>query len=192
MEGGRRRPYLSTDQDHFQRVTTRPLRKHLRQVSKTFDQWYLRRCANVIITVLHVRKGHFMFLKAVADSHICRRTETIFGLWQLDHQENTSAKFRKTSDKRFHTRWANKKNKIWQTAAIFQEHFRHVTTWLIGEYLSKFSKQSYKWSWRGCPNKKMLTDGQTDGQKDAGLIPFRKALPGQSPETTSRRANNIG
>ena len=41
-----RRPHLSTDRNHFRADTTRPLGKHLGQVSKTSDQWPRRRCDN--------------------------------------------------------------------------------------------------------------------------------------------------
>ena len=40
------RPYLSTDRNHIQMCTTRPLEEQLRQVSKKFDQWSRPRCDN--------------------------------------------------------------------------------------------------------------------------------------------------
>ena len=46
-----RRLYLSTDQNHFQVDTTRPLLKPLRQVLNKFDQWSRRRFDNEIVTV---------------------------------------------------------------------------------------------------------------------------------------------
>ena len=38
------RPYLSMDQNHFQKDTASSLGEHLRQVSKKSDQWSPRRC----------------------------------------------------------------------------------------------------------------------------------------------------
>ena len=52
IKDGCRRPYLSTDQNHFWACTTRPLGEHLRNISKKSDQWPRRRCNNEIVTVL--------------------------------------------------------------------------------------------------------------------------------------------
>ena len=43
---GHRRPYLSSDRNHFRACTIRPLEEQHRQVTKKSDQWSLRRCDN--------------------------------------------------------------------------------------------------------------------------------------------------
>ena len=66
---GCRWPYLSTDRNHFQACTTRPLGKHLGQVSKKSDPWSRRRCNNEIVTVLS--KGQIAILKMAAVRPYC-------------------------------------------------------------------------------------------------------------------------
>ena len=64
IKDGCQLPYLSMDQNHFRACTTRPLGKHLRQVSKISYQWSRRRCDNEIVTVLS--KGQIVILKIAA------------------------------------------------------------------------------------------------------------------------------
>ena len=53
IKDGDRRPYLSSDRKNFRADTTRPLVKHLGQVSRKSDKWSRRRCDDEIVTVLN-------------------------------------------------------------------------------------------------------------------------------------------
>ena len=59
-----RRPYLSSDRNHFRTCITRPLGEHPRQVSKRSDQWCRGRYNNEIVTVLS--KGQIVILNMAA------------------------------------------------------------------------------------------------------------------------------
>ena len=63
IKDGCRRPYVSTDRNHFRACTTTPLGKHHRQVSKKSDQWSRRRCDEI---VTGLRKGQIAILKIAA------------------------------------------------------------------------------------------------------------------------------
>ena len=62
IKDGCRRPYSSTDRNHFRARTTRPLGEYLKL--KKSDQWSQRRCDNEIVTVLS--KGQLAILKMAA------------------------------------------------------------------------------------------------------------------------------
>ena len=95
IKDGDRRPYLSSDRNHFQADTTRPLVEHPRQVSRKSDQWSLRRCDKETVTVLN--KGHLAIQKWPLFCHICWRTRIIFKQTYLDIERNSYATFRQNS-----------------------------------------------------------------------------------------------